>query len=115
MTGLRGAAAPSREASESLARGLGWFSIGLGALELCAPRALTRALGMPGSEALVQGYGLREIASGVGILASRDPAPWVWSRVAGDALDLGTLGAALDDENPQTGNVAIALTAVAGV
>ena len=36
-------------------------------------------------------YGLREIATGVAIIASRDPAPLVWGRVAGDALDLVSL------------------------
>jgi hypothetical protein len=33
---------------------LGWFSIGLGLAEILAPRALCRALGMEGREALVQ-------------------------------------------------------------
>jgi hypothetical protein len=105
----------SRETHHALARGLGWFSIGLGMLELCAPRSLARGLGMPGSERLLQAYGLREIAAGVGILASRDPAPWMWGRVAGDALDVATLAAGLNEENPQAGNVALALAAVGGV
>ena len=28
-------------------------------------------------------------AGGLGILASRDPTPWIWARVAGDVLDGG--------------------------
>jgi hypothetical protein len=60
----------STEYAHSMARGLGWFSIGLGLTEVLAPRALTRGLGMEGNEQLVQAYGLREIATGIGILSS---------------------------------------------
>ena len=44
-------AAPTRQARGSagaMAQGLGWFSLGLGAVELLAPHLLTRALGMRG-------------------------------------------------------------------
>jgi hypothetical protein len=98
-----------------LANGLGWFSIGLGLYELLAPRHLGRTLGMEDKTGLIQAYGVREIANGVGILARRRPAEWVWGRVAGDALDLATLAPGLDDDNPRRGNVAIAIGAVAGV
>jgi hypothetical protein len=103
------------EIAQDLAVGLGWFSIALGTAEILAPRALTRMLGMDGQERLVQAYGLREIASGIGILASRNPAPWVWGRVAGDALDIATVATALRDDNPQRQNVALSLVALAGV
>jgi hypothetical protein len=36
----------SAENAHSMARGLGWFSIGLGLAEVLAPRSLTRGLGM---------------------------------------------------------------------
>jgi hypothetical protein len=101
--------------TDMLARGLGAFSIALGLAEVLAPRMLTRALGMQGNEALVRAYGVREIATGIGILASRDPTPWIWGRVAGDGLDLATLATALEGNNPQKGNVGIAMAAVAGV
>jgi hypothetical protein len=48
-------------AADTLARGLGWFSIALGAAEVFAPQTLTRAIGMQGSESLVQAYGAREM------------------------------------------------------
>lgn len=102
-------------ATDTLARGLGWFSIALGIAEIAAPRAMTRALGMRGRESLVRAYGMREIATGVAILASRDPTPWIWGRVAGDALDMATLATGLEEDNPKRGNVGIALAAVAGV
>jgi hypothetical protein len=104
----------NRKASaETVAMGLGWFSIALGAAELLFAGPLCRALGMKGQEGLVRTYGMREIATGVGILAAKDKAPWIWGRVAGDALDLATLGAATPD-NRQKANLAIAYGAVAG-
>ena len=105
-----------RDAStRTLATGLGWFSIGLGLAELAAPGSLCRWLGMEGREGLIRAYGVREIAAGVGILTQEDPSPWLWGRVAGDALDLATLASALRDGNPRQGNVGLALAAVAGV
>jgi len=104
----------SRGGADDMARALGWFSIGLGLAELLAPRALGRALGMPDSAGLLRTYGIREIATGIGILASKDPTPWVWARVAGDALDVTTLGTALISGNNKTG-AALGLASVAGV
>ena len=77
----------------NVARGLGWFGIGLGLIELLAPRALAKATGLQGRENILRLFGAREIASGVIILAADDPAPWLWVRVAGDALDGGLLTA----------------------
>lgn len=100
---------------QGIAQGLGWFSIALGVMEIAAPRTVTRTLGMRGSERLIQAYGLREIMTGVGILASRDPTPWLWGRVAGDALDLATLSSGMDEQNPRRGYVQLAMGAVAGI
>jgi hypothetical protein len=97
-----------------LARGLGWFSIGLGLAELLAPQALARATGLRGRETLLQVYGARELAAGVAILASHDPTPWIWGRIAGDALDLLTLAASDTDDPNKAGRVA-AIAAVGGV
>jgi len=103
-----------KAASRSAARALGWFSIGLGLAELLAPGALARFLGLEGRERLLRTYGTREIATGVGILNSSNPEPWVWGRVAGDALDLASLGAAFVRSDNKLG-VAAAIGAVAGV
>jgi hypothetical protein len=97
------------------ARGLGWFSIGLGLCELFGGRRLARALGLEGRERLIRLYGLREIATGVGIFVSGERAGWLWARVAGDALDLLTLGAALQADNPKRRNAVIAAGNVAAV
>ena len=61
------------------------------------------------------GDGQREIATGIGILSSDQPAPWIWGRVGGDALDMATLAGGLQPDNPKKENVEMALAAVAGV
>ncbi len=77
------------------ARALAWFGIGLGLAELAMPRTLARAAGMPNLPALTRAYGLREIGTGIGILSSKDPTPWLRGRLAGDMLDVATVGAGL--------------------
>jgi len=79
--------ASSMGAVDQLARGLGWFSIGLGAIGLFAPRAITRALGTEGNEGVVRLFGAREIGSGV-LTLSVEKNAGLWSRVAGDGLDI---------------------------
>lgn len=90
-------ALPSRPLGpmRSPARVLGWFSIGLGLAELAMPRRLARIAGAPNLPTLTRAFGLREIGTGIGILTSKDPSPWLWGRVAGDALDVATVGAGL--------------------
>ncbi|MFO1057334.1 MAG: cyclase dehydrase [Dongiaceae bacterium] len=105
----------SRDTASGVATGLGWFSIGLGLAELLAPRTLARCLGMRGAEGLLRFYGLREIGAGVGILLAREAGPWLWGRVAGDALDIATLATGLEEDNPRRGNVMLALGAVGAV
>jgi len=101
--------------AHALAQGLGWFSIGLGLAEVVAPGRLARFLGMEERTELIRVYGMREIATGVGILSQDDPTPWLWSRVGGDVLDLGSLAAGLGRSNPQRENVGLAIAAVAGI
>lgn len=99
--------------SMGLARGLGWFSIGLGVMEVLMPRTITRFLGMRRRKGLVQFYGVREIGTGVAILNSVDPTPWIWSRVAGDVLDVGTVAAGL--LGPRKGNKLLTLVILGGI
>ena len=98
-----------------VARGLGWFSIGLGLTEVVAGQSLGRFLGVEDKTWLPRAFGVREIAAGVAILGTDHPAPGVWARVAGDVLDLAALGAAYTDDNPERANVAVAFGAVAGI
>lgn len=80
-----------------MARGLGVFGIVLGIAEMVAPRRIARLAGAEGHERLIRGFGAREIASGLPLLVARQPAPWLWARVAGDLLDGGLLGTGLAD------------------
>nr|CAD6407948.1 cyclase dehydrase [Rhizobium sp. Q54] len=100
--------------TDRLTRNLGWFSIGLGIAELVAARSISRAIGMEGSENLIRAFGVREIASGM-LTLSLDKKAGLYSRVAGDALDLAVLSTALKDDNPKRGNAALAFAMVAGV
>jgi uncharacterized membrane protein len=101
---------------QQIARGLGWFSIGLGLAELLAPRKIGDAIGVEGHDELIRAYGVREIASGIGLLSSRQPHPgWLWSRVAGDALDLASLASARSQPGNDSKRITTALAAVAGV
>src|SRR5262245_5187327 len=64
---------------------------------------------------LLRLFGLREMASGVGILTQHRSTPWMWGRVGGDALDLACLAAALRSTDANPGRIAAAMAAVAGV
>lgn len=99
---------------DGLARALGIFSLGLGVTQLVAPRALGRMIGVGEHPGLMRGLGMREITSGVGILSNDRPAEWLWSRVAGDVMDLALLSRALDDEEQDRRRIFGAAAAVAG-
>src|SRR3954447_21889573 len=111
-TALRGG---SQSSHDKLAKTLGYFSIALGATELLAPRALCRAIGLNGLEPVVRAYGAREIATGVAILASHDPAPWIWARVAGDMADIATAASGIRSDGGQKRNAVLTLAALTAV
>jgi uncharacterized membrane protein len=101
-----------------MAKGLGWFSLGLGLAQLIAPRQVANMIGLPGDDdeqTILRLIGLREIASGLGILAQADPTPWVWSRVAGDGMDLALLYSAMNSARANKDRVAAATMAVVGI
>ncbi len=104
----------TNHSARTLARGLGWFSIGLGVAELVMPGKLARFLGVPGNEGLIRACGAREVATGLGLLLSDDPKPWIYARIGGDVLDLAGLGMSIEKGTEQV-NAAIAAGAVAGV
>jgi uncharacterized membrane protein len=100
------------------ARGLGWFSIGLGLAQIGAPRALARLIGISDDDETrntMFALGLREITSGIGILSSPRAPGWVWTRVGGDLMDLALLGKAMSDNENDRNRLAAATAAVAGV
>ncbi|HWI15222.1 MAG TPA: hypothetical protein VNT02_13255, partial [Burkholderiales bacterium] len=103
--------------AQRLAQGLGWFSIGLGLAELLLPGAVARLAGGHGRHTgLLRLYGLRELASGLMIFSQgRRPATALWTRVAGDAMDLATLGAAYLAPSTNKAGLTFATANVLGV
>jgi uncharacterized membrane protein len=111
VSGLRGR-------SERRARALGLFSIGLGLTQLVAPRAVAALIGMregARSRRALRLIAVRELVAGVGLLAQPRSAGWVWSRVAGDAIDLALLGHLLRRGEAARGRLLASTAAVAGI
>lgn len=98
-----------------MAQGLGWFSIALGVAALAAPRPLGEAIGVGDRSLLIRAIGLRELLGGMGLLAQRQKAPWLWARVAGDGMDLALLGLALASDSHRRDRVGATFAAVLGV
>lgn len=111
---VEGLRAPPTPAENALVQGLGWFSVGLGLSELLCSRGVSRASGIDHRPALLRLFGARELASGLLILLGRRPTAGLWSRVAGDALDLGLLAESLLSGRRRPRALA-ATAAVAGV
>lgn len=103
---------------QRLARRLGWMGIGLGFVELAVPGILLRTIGIADTrraKRTVMALGVREIVTGVGIIASRRPRYWVGSRVDGDFLDIGLLVWAMTKRRNDSRRIAYALAAVGGI
>jgi len=115
-----GRRAPHADAAQKrpvmgMAMGLGWFSIGLGAAEVLAPRGLARMIGVPPRTGLIRLCGMRELGAGFGLLSRRKPGAWLWSRVAGDAMDLSLLASSMNSSRAQPARIWAAIAAVLGV
>jgi uncharacterized membrane protein len=105
-----------RRDRDPLAVSLGWFSLGLGTLQVAAPRLMCKLVGASGngkSRTLMRLFGLRELASGTGILTQARPTAFLWSRVGGDAIDVAALG--LVAARNRKARTALALANVAAV
>jgi len=101
------------------ATGLALFSLGLGSAQVSMPGAVTRLIGAddgPTGRMVTRWVcGVREPAVGLGVGPSSAPNPWLWSRVAGDALDLGLLAAVLVRHPTRRMRTLSAAAAVLGV
>lgn len=104
------------ETDITLARGLGWASIGLGLAEIAAPRQIEQFLGIENGQhvGVLRALGVREVMHGVELLAHDDPTPGVWARVAGDALDGAAMGVAAT-RTRRPGRFTAAVAMVAGI
>jgi uncharacterized membrane protein len=101
-----------------VSRALGWFSAGLGAVQLIAPGRLLAACGIAptgGRRVLTRIIGVRELLVVPGLLTGSRPFGWLAARVAGDAMDVVLLTRALRARDTRTGTVMTVLGAVVGV
>jgi uncharacterized membrane protein len=101
-----------------LARGVGVASAALGLAEIIAPGRISRMSGVRhpiASRVILPLLGGRQLGHAAGLLVGRQPSRWIWTRVAGDAADLGLLGRAMADCRNDRRRVAMATGAVAAV
>jgi uncharacterized membrane protein len=94
---------------------LGWFSVGLGLAELIVPRTVAKLAGTRNHSKLIRSYGIRELGAGIGLLSRRKPGVFLWSRVAGDAVDITSLAGVLASRRSNRGAAIGSLAAVAGI
>jgi len=105
-----------RRADARRGLGLGVFSVGLGLAELLAPAGVAALIGVPNqprTRRVLRALGVRELLAGVGLLTRPQSAGWLWSRVAGDAMDLALLGQGFGQRRTSPARL-IAATAVVG-
>ena len=104
---------------ESLADFLGLFSIGLGLSQVLMPGVMSRVIGIDHEDErnrlVMRLMGAREISHGLAVLSNQQPAKAMWSRVAGDALDLALLGKALSNPANHRGRTLFAVANVLAV
>jgi uncharacterized membrane protein len=104
---------------ETLARALGGVSIGLGLSEIVSPAKVASSAGVQPTgrvRAVVRALGVRECAHAAAILLGSPSL--VWTRVAGDALDIALLGWGLAGGNSRRRrgiSATVALLGIAGV
>jgi len=82
---------------------LGLTSIAIGLTEVLFPQKLEQTMGINNGEntGILRVLGIREITHGIDLLAHKNPARGILSRVAGDVLDSALLGmAAKKSRNP---------------
>jgi hypothetical protein len=107
-----------REAAVRRARALGFFSLGLGLLQVAVPGQLAHLIGLRDdrrTRSTLTVVGLRELASGVGLLSRPGSSGWLWARLAGDAVDLVLLGSAFSKRSNVPARLTAASAAVLGV
>jgi uncharacterized membrane protein len=103
---------------KELAKTLAWASLALGAAQLAAPRRMARWVGGRGSQAeqrAMRLVGARELATGIALMAHRQPRDVLWTRVAGDAMDLALLGTILRGQGASRARASLAALGVVGL
>lgn len=110
----------NRDATTTLVRALSGASFGLGVSELVAPGKVAAVAGVDDtarSRRVIRALGVRECGHGAALLGG--PPKLVWTRVAGDVLDMALLIAGVVARGPgrrhQGTMSAVLLTGIAGL
>lgn len=95
---------------------LAYVSLGLGFMEVFMPKRVQKLAGIRRGNYswLIRFAGIREITSALLILMQTRPHTGVWSRVIGDAMDLGLLGAAFSSPRVKKDNLSLTTAFIAG-
>ncbi|HEY8602000.1 MAG TPA: hypothetical protein VIL85_26475 [Thermomicrobiales bacterium] len=80
---------------QSIARGTGVASLGLGALMTAAPGRMSRLFGMGAYRRVVLFLGVRDLIIGTGLISGRSPRLWLRARAVADAGDAVLLAGGL--------------------
>src|ERR1700712_2818113 len=110
--------ASAASTTATLVKGLGVASLGLGLSEVLAPRGIAALAGVdetPRSRAIIRALGVRECGHGAALLLGSEKL--VWTRVAGDVLDIAVLAAGVARRGPgrrRRGIIAAATLSVIG-
>jgi uncharacterized membrane protein len=108
----------SNSSNMKIARALGLFSLGLGVWQLASPRSHAKVVGIDDApdENVIRAIGLRELGAAAGLLWGSQPAPFLWSRVAGDLMDLSMLANAMGSrDGERRRQIARSMLAVAAI
>jgi hypothetical protein len=101
-----------------LADALGWASSALGAPMIAAPRRFLRAIGVEDDGEAVAwtvAVGVREHLATANVVANRQRRIGMWSRVAGDTMDLALLAAAYRGKREDGTRLLVASALVGGL
>src|SRR4051812_38330149 len=97
--------------------GMGWFSVGLGTMQLLVPDGVTRLCGLPvaGTRHTTQRLiGGRELLAAGGVLTGSNGSAWMKARAVGDITDIALLTKSLRSSTRRS-RTSLALAAVVGV
>ena len=101
-----------------LADAMGWGSSVLGAPMVAAPRRFLRAIGIEDDGTAVRwtlAVGVREFFATLTIIANRHRRIGMWSRVAGDTMDLALLAAAYRNKRQDASRLRGAMAVVGAI
>lgn len=106
------------ENQKRLGNGLGLASLALGGSEFLMPETVAEVSGLDEKYIpVLKAFGIREMVSGFGLLASKNKTPWLWSRVIGDVIDGAFLGWAYANEQDEEKRkkIVLAFTAISPI